>query len=59
MADGRDGDRTSQILGFALCALSGFIVGLLAHQGLVLAGLMATLAVIAGLGGWILRGLAR
>jgi hypothetical protein len=48
--------RAPAVMGFALCALSGFVVGATARQGVVFAGLIASLLLVAGLAGWILRG---
>ena len=48
--------RAPEVVGFALCALSGFVVGVMARQSFVFAGLIASLFLVAGVAGWILRG---
>ncbi|GJD35005.1 hypothetical protein FMGBMHLM_1912 [Methylobacterium aerolatum] len=60
MADGltgREEERAPAVLGFAACAISGFVVGLLVHEGWASAALVASLVLVAGTAGWVLRGL--
>lgn len=55
---GRDGECVPSVIGFAACALSGFLVGLLVHQGIGVTALSIVMLAIAGIVGWLLRGVA-
>lgn len=51
-----DGDRTFAVVALVVCALSGFVVGLLVQGGVAHSLLTAVMIAPAGWIGWWLRG---
>ena len=51
-----DEDRTFAIIALIVCALSGFVMGLLVQGGIAQSLLTAVMIALAGWSGWWLRG---